>query len=109
METIFTYLLPKERIMKITYKDFLFKWEVDIIENPEAHFKAEDLRKSGVYDYHYQSIDKMEKDPWHQEIPKELHNEIKTFIQNNFTKKDREKSLDLESTQAYYYWKPINE
>lgn len=107
METIFQYPLPEERIMRITYKEFLFKWEVDIVENPNNHFKAEDDRRWGVYNYHYQSIDRIENDPWHQEIPKEVHEQIKKFIQENLTEEDRKKSIEAESNVTYYTWVPI--
>lgn len=107
MEKVFQYPLPEERIMRITYKDYLFKWEVDIIENPNNHFKAEDQRRFGVYSYHFQSIDRIEKDPWHQEIPKEIHDKIKEFIQENLTDEDRKKSNEAESKVEYYYWEPV--
>lgn len=107
MDKVFSYDLDNERQMRITYKDFLFKWEVDIIENPEAHFKAEDQRRFGVYNYYYQSINQMTNDPWHQDIPQKIHKKIVKYIEEELDDVDRELSDEEVKGIKYSVWAPL--
>jgi hypothetical protein len=104
---VFSYDLSKGRIMYITYEDFLFKWEVDIVEDKEAHWKAEDQRRSMAYRYHFQSIEQLLADPWDKDILEADLEEIKRFIQDNLTEEDVRISNEKIKGITYSVWEKV--
>lgn len=108
-KSVWRYDIDKETFAKIEIEEYLIKWTIDIIENPEAHFKAEDDRRFGVYTEHYQSFLSFLMAPWMEGIPKDLHHEISEKIRNEYSVKDLEKSYSAMIKKRFYYWTPFPE
>ncbi len=81
-DDIYSWSYPwgDDREIKIEYKNDLFMWELDIVEDDEASSKAEDLRRAMIYDYQYQSANQIVEDPWRDDIPDDILEDIEEFI-----------------------------
>lgn len=101
--------IDDDKYVAIEIEDNLVKWTIDIIENPEAHFKAEDNRRFGVYTEQYQSFLSFLTNPWRSDIPKEIHSEIAGIIRSNYTVEDLEDSYKKMANLRFHYWTPLPE
>lgn len=92
----------------ITYEDYLIKWERDIIENPDNHFKAEDDRRFGIYQFHHQSIPQFQEKPLWDVLPEDLVKEINDYL-SKLPKEHITNSARKILTVNYTYWIPTGE
>ena len=93
----------------ISFDCKLIKWTIDIIENPDRHFKAEDDRRFGVYRDFEQTLSKFLEKPKLDLLPQELYEEIKQYIKDNFSEDDFEESNKQYLKLNPSYWVPVNE
>lgn len=98
-----------ETFTSIEIEDKMVKWTIDIIENPEAHFKAEDQRRFSVFREEYQSFLNFIVRPKFLDIPKDIHDQIAEFIRQNFTIEDLEESYRNRLQKAFHYWVPTQD
>ncbi len=103
------YDLDEDKFVKIEIEDSMIKWTIDIIENPEAHFKAEDDRRFGVYTYNHQSFLGFIVRPWLDTISEEMHKEISDYLKVNYVIEDFEKSYREVLSQRTSYWEPTED
>ncbi|MDQ6986029.1 MAG: hypothetical protein Q9M91_03645 [Candidatus Dojkabacteria bacterium] len=104
-----SYPLENETKVVVSFEDKLVRWEIDIIENPDRHFKAEDNRRFGVYQTYNQTFGKFIEKPKLDLLPDNLYNEIVKYITENFTEEDFQESNKQYLELNPSFWIPVNE